>query len=195
MKLNLLAAALFLALAVFGQSAFGQNAIPESKKKLIAEVVTLTKMEEQFGKIVNEMMAEMEKTYPRMIDDIVDANPDLTPELRSEIKSTAGKSYVSFSKRLRERLAAEFDYSAYIKEAIYPLYDKFFTEDDLKALAAFYETPAGKKLTDNMPEFAAESMRLSNEFFLPKLLPMIDELLQEELKNLESPPPPKLKGE
>ncbi|HBR58832.1 MAG TPA: hypothetical protein DEA22_15390 [Blastocatellia bacterium] len=137
MKLNLLAAALFLALAVFGQSAFGQNAIPESKKKLIAEVVTLTKMEEQFGKIVNEMMAEMEKTYPRMIDDIVDANPDLTPELRSEIKSTAGKSYVSFSKRLRERLAAEFDYSAYIKEAIYPLYDKFFTEDDLKALAAF----------------------------------------------------------
>ena len=45
MKLNLLAAALFLALNVFCQNAFGQNAIPESKKKLIAEVVTLTKME------------------------------------------------------------------------------------------------------------------------------------------------------
>lgn len=41
---------------------------------------------------------------------------------------------------------------------IIPIYDKYFTHDDIKGLISFYNTPLGKKFTKNLPQVTAESM-------------------------------------
>jgi hypothetical protein len=43
-------------------------------------------------------------------------------------------------------------------EKVAVIYDKHFTEDDLKAIIAFYESPIGKKMVKETPEIIRESM-------------------------------------
>ena len=48
-----------------------------------------------------------------------------------------------------------------IKEYLVTIYDKYFTHEDIKSLIAFYESPAGKKYLDTMPEITQEMMSYS----------------------------------
>jgi uncharacterized protein len=41
---------------------------------------------------------------------------------------------------------------------IVPIYDKHFTEEDIKAMIAFYESPVGKKMIEKLPLIMQESM-------------------------------------
>lgn len=49
-------------------------------------------------------------------------------------------------------------------EKIIPVYDKYYTIDDLKAVNAFYETPTGQKVLANMPQVVKESMEIGREW-------------------------------
>ncbi|WP_313580474.1 DUF2059 domain-containing protein [Chishuiella sp.] len=43
-------------------------------------------------------------------------------------------------------------------EIILPIYDKYFTEEDIDAIIAFYSTPSGKKMITNLPNITQDSM-------------------------------------
>jgi hypothetical protein len=49
-------------------------------------------------------------------------------------------------------------------EKIIPVYDKYYTVDDLKAVNAFYESPAGQKVLAHMPQVMQESMKIGQEW-------------------------------
>jgi hypothetical protein len=51
------------------------------------------------------------------------------------------------------------DFDSFVRDFI-PLYDKFYTLEDINALIAFYESPVGKKMTALTPQFTAEAMAL-----------------------------------
>ena len=46
----------------------------------------------------------------------------------------------------------------HVEEWAVPLYDKYFTHDEIREYIRFYETPAGRKLGSTMPALAQESM-------------------------------------
>lgn len=50
---------------------------------------------------------------------------------------------------------------AELNKQLIPVYKKYFTQDEVKAVIAFYETPAGKKLAEKTPLIAVESMQSS----------------------------------
>ena len=58
-----------------------------------------------------------------------------------------------------KRAEAKFDTSELIA-MIVPLYDKYYTMEDLKAVNAFYESPAGQKVLSTLPQITEESMKL-----------------------------------
>jgi len=66
------------------------------------------------------------------------------------------------------------------EQMCYPLYDKFFTEDELKGLLSFYKSPVGQKSIVVMPALMQESMQRASEMILPKIEPIITEVLEEE---------------
>ena len=41
---------------------------------------------------------------------------------------------------------------------IIPIYDKYYTEDDIDQLISFYNTPTGKKMIETLPIVTQESM-------------------------------------
>lgn len=49
-------------------------------------------------------------------------------------------------------------------EKIIPLYDKYYTTEDLKAVNAFYQSPAGQKILSTLPQIMQESMKIGQEW-------------------------------
>lgn len=50
-----------------------------------------------------------------------------------------------------------------------PVYDKYFTEDELKELIAFYKGATGRKLIKVMPSIMEDSMKATESYFQEKM--------------------------
>ena len=77
------------------------------------------------------------------------------------------KAYSNVPERFWDDFMAEFKAEANIDELIdmiIPIYDKFYTEDDIKELIKFYDSPIGKKVISNMPQIMKESMLAGQEW-------------------------------
>lgn len=51
-------------------------------------------------------------------------------------------------------------------EKTIPIYDKYFSEQEIDDMITFYETPTGKKLAVSTPMMAAENMQVGQEWGL-----------------------------
>ncbi len=58
---------------------------------------------------------------------------------------------------------AKFNPDDLIKMTV-PIYQKYLTEDEVQALNAFYDTPAGKKLIKVQPQIMQESMMAGQQW-------------------------------
>jgi hypothetical protein len=61
-----------------------------------------------------------------------------------------------------------------------PLYDKYYTLDDLKAVNAFYASPAGQRVLASTPQIMRESMQIGQEWGRSVATRLLDELKKEK---------------
>ena len=186
---------LFAILVFAASSARSQAPISDEKQKLIAELVSLLKLDTQMSEITDTLLKGMESTYPISFAAAVDRNPNFTPEQKEKLKTSSAESYRAFSQKFRKRLAESVDYPKYIREAIFPLYDKFYSEQDLKDIVEFYRTPTGQKLIGTLPQLLAESQTAARDKLLPQIVPIVQQLVEEEFDSIgpkpqTGPPPP-----
>ncbi|MCY1289631.1 hypothetical protein D9M68_345400 [compost metagenome] len=71
-----------------------------------------------------------------------------------------------------------------IKPDMVKLYTGAFTEQELKDLLAFYESPLGKKMLAKMPELTAQSAQLT-QAKLESAVPQVNKLLADMTAELE----------
>lgn len=62
-----------------------------------------------------------------------------------------------------------------------PIYAKYFSHDDIKAMLAFYDTPIGRKTIEVMPRLLADSMQAGQEWAVANQA-QLDQHLKERLK-------------
>ena len=55
------------------------------------------------------------------------------------------------------------DFDGLIMDLI-PIYDKYYTLEDIQGMIAFYESPVGRKVTEVTPKMTAESMAVGQEW-------------------------------
>lgn len=75
------------------------------------------------------------------------------------LKQTIGvyrKSMPNVPAKFWDELIAQFDASELIDQLV-PVYDKHLSQEDLTALIAFYESPAGRSYTRALPKISADS--------------------------------------
>lgn len=166
---------------------YGQSEISEEKRQLIAEMIVLTKTDQQVTEITDIMLSSMETPYILGFNQAVEKRTDLSQSEKEKLKASNKESYLSFSKKFRERLPKEINYSKYVQDSVHPLYDKFFTVEELKDLVAFYKTSTGQKVIETMPLLFKESGELAQKNLLPAVLQLLDKLLQEDLENIGKP--------
>ena len=117
------------------------------------------------GAILPQMEAMQQQQFQQLT-----AGKDLTAEQKAEVERIQSRT----NEIVRKSLAWEEMRPLYVD-----VYRKTFTSEEVKAIAKFYESPAGKNLLDKTPALMQNLMLAIQQ----KIVPMLDEL-QAELKTV-----------
>ncbi|MGE8332415.1 MAG: DUF2059 domain-containing protein, partial [Pseudomonas putida] len=71
-----------------------------------------------------------------------------------------------------------------LKPKMVDLYTQTFTEQELKDLVKFYESPLGKKVLREMPKVTQQSAQLTQQSLEPAV-PVVNKLLEDMTKELD----------
>ncbi len=106
-------------------------------------------------------------TSQQMIDSIKKENPSVDPKVFTIISEETHKV-------ISENM------NAFI-ERIIPIYDKYYTDEDIKGVVDFYSTPLGKKMLSVMPVTLQESMAAGQKWG-ESLVPLLVERITARAK-------------
>jgi uncharacterized protein len=114
---------------------------------------------------------------------VVAARADVSPEKRAEIdtmlrltgmEKLVSQMMVQMTARMKaeapqissefwDKLSARMTGQSFI-DKIVPIYDKYYTIEDLHAVNTFYSSPAGQKILSTLPQVMHESMQIGQEW-------------------------------
>ena len=172
---------LFVASGFFSIVRAQDASISPTKKALIGEMISVTKADQQVEASMRTMFDQLDRGYPEMVKQlVVKRSSNLSAAEQKEIVDLLVKQN-SGQQSYRERILAAIDFREYIEKALYPLYDKFFTEAELADLLAFYKSSTGRKLNQVMPQLFGESVRLAQEILIPKVVAATESTIDSDL--------------
>jgi len=119
--------------------------------------------------MLNAILPQMEALQRQQFDQLTAGKP-LSAEQKAEVDRIQSRT----NEIVRASLAWEEMRPLYVD-----VYKKTFTSEEVKAMAKFYESPAGKSLLDKTPLLMQNLMLAIQQ----KMIPML-EALQAELKTL-----------
>ncbi|HVF90153.1 MAG TPA: DUF2059 domain-containing protein [Blastocatellia bacterium] len=175
-------------LMVFAAQARGQEAISPEKRALIAEMLEIMNVKKTSEEIMNTVLSQMEKDLPRMMSQMLSQEAKqrrLSEKEMKELEDYLNRTSARLTSKFRELFAKRINIGEVIEQISYPLYDKFFTEAELKDLVGFYKTPTGLKAIKVVPELMGESMQRSNALIMPKIMDLINEIKEEQLREMD----------
>ena len=158
-----------------------QQRITPEKQALIRELLEVTGAQKNTNTIMSLMLAQLEKDLLNSLSQQIKNSKDLTEQQRADLEKKAGESTLRFTTRFRE-LFQQADFPHLIEEVSYAVYDKYFTENELRDMIVFYRSPTGKKSIEVMPQLFAESMRRVSEALTPKMQQIVNQIIEEEKK-------------
>jgi len=187
-KITISIIGLLMIFFVSGLQTFGQSAISPQKRELIKELLVVTDAVKLAESTSQTMMAQMEQDFPRIMEMLLTqqaADNQLNAAQRKALLEDGGKSSLRMLKRFQERALTAVNFGELLETISLELYDKYFTEEELKDMVAFYRTPTGKKTIQVMPKLVNDTMQKSTELVLPKIMSVLDELIKEEVKRIK----------
>lgn len=197
MTKNLLAAALLVALACTAAAAQEQSPqVSPEKRALIKELLELTDAAKNAEAIKDSMYAQQEKIIPEAIARAVDADGRFTPVERQAIKDAIAAESAETMSRLKQSFDQRINLAQIVEEISLVVYDRYYTESELRDLLAFYKSPTGRKTIQIMPKLFADSLQMTAERLTPKMLEVMEQFIEEEKvrrmrRRPAAPPPPR----
>jgi hypothetical protein len=165
MSRTLSAGALALAIAAAAPAALAQGAKPSAAAMATAkQLVTVTGATALFSPLIAGVVEQAKLLYLQQ-----------NPMLQKDLNDIAAK--------LRTELAPRF---SEVTDEVAREYATHFTEQELKDILAFYQTPAGKKLLQEQPQVVNESMKFAQDW-ANKLSTEVTAKMREELKKRGHP--------
>ncbi len=165
----------FLSTQVISQSS-------SSKKELITELIEITQLRSLWEQNIEIGFSQFEQDFPQILAEIYSSEQfsSLSQKelelLQVEVSKLMKRMFVKFQESIT------FDE---IKEQIYyPIYDKYYSEEELKELVAFYRTPLGQKTIEVTPQMMTEIYQATNTMMMPKMINIVQEIISEELPRL-----------
>ena len=119
------------------------------------------------------MMATIERQTRTTSTEALKARyPRITPEQLDRVN------------KISEESMRDFPVDAMLDDMI-PIYQKHLTGTDVDAMIAFYSSPTGKKLMQQLPQITQEAMQASNarvQKHIDAVLQRVEEMMKEEQK-------------
>lgn len=160
------------------------NAISPAKRELIKELLSLTGDQKTVEAVVNSMLDQNEKDMEAMLAR-TDRDSPLSPAEREAFKRDMRATTARLTRRFRELFSQRVNFMQVIDDISLPIYDKYFSESELRDLITFYKTPTGRKTIEIYPQLFTETMTKTSEVLLPKVRKIMDEIMAEEKAELD----------
>ncbi|MEA5520101.1 DUF2059 domain-containing protein [Limnoraphis robusta] len=158
--------------------------IPEEKRKLIEEFLELTGGEKTFQQVSQGMLSQMEQQFTAMLGSDLVGSSQLSPQERQQVAANMNREMSRIAQKYNQLFLERIDYQKIVEEVYYPLYDKYFTNDDLRVLIDFYKSPTGRRTIEIMPQLLQESVQRTAQVIAPTVTSIIQEIITEELKRI-----------
>ena len=167
-------------MAVGGDVASAQEAVSAEKLALIREYLQVAGGSKSANERTDMMLSFQEAESAKMAASMIEMDDKLSPSDKAAAKKMTVEISQRTMKRTREFFSKEVDMEKMVEEIIIPIYDKHFSETELRDLIAFYKTPTGRKSTELMPELMKATMTSFSEKLTPKLQEFFKRMAEEE---------------
>lgn len=157
-KFMLLVSSLFLVQSIYA------NEISDNKKKLIERML------EQSGQSAKQVSMMMAQQMASVIKASVPEDDKAQQIITEEVIKIVEKDFIERNSFF---------------EPLYPIYDKYFTEEDLREIVRINDTPLGKKIIGVMPSIFQESMvqgQIIGQQFMLASMPKLQKILEKRFK-------------
>ncbi|MBS1605077.1 MAG: DUF2059 domain-containing protein [Bacteroidetes bacterium] len=84
-------------------------------------------------------------------------------QMMTNIISSYKQNYPAATTEFWDAFMKEADMSQ-LFEKIIPVYEQNFSDDDIKELIVFYQSPVGRKMIDKMPVIMQQSMQIGSDW-------------------------------
>ena len=175
--------AVILVAGALMQPAKSDAELTESKQETIREllgIVGVVGMAEQMRdqQSMVELM-QIRPSYPQMMEFAVSEQTDLSEKDRQLLLARL-EDFDAFAERFRALFAERLNFSQIIEAVYLPLYDKYFSEQELREMVAFYRTRVGRKSIEVMPSLMQEAGGGVSGAVRPLAVGLIQEIVAEE---------------
>lgn len=177
----------FIVLGSFATAA--QPALNAEKLALIKEFLVVTNAKKMAADSSDMMLGLQASETQKLIDSLIDEDKSLSPEMKADVRRIAEASAEKSNARVREFFSKRMDLGELIEEVSIPVYDKHFTEQQMRDLITFYKTPTGKRMIEVTPQLTMELMTAMMGKMIPKLQEFMKEAAESELKILKEAKP------
>lgn len=147
----------------------GPEAAPASPSPqalaLIRRVINALHVEESMAPMMNNIMQVQ-------VQQIVAQNPKLTDQQKRQIADALGEVV---TETLKEGMMSE------LMEKFIPVYAEVFSEDELRAMAEFYESPVGQSIMRKMPLMGPQAGRIAAEE-MPRIQAAMNKKFQAKME-------------
>jgi hypothetical protein len=153
--------------------------ISSEKRALIKELLDITEANKNAQLIMD---ATVRSELPKLVSAILKDAPFLgsdKPEVQKQFSEIVSRMAIKY----RDRVVKKIDVNQLIEQVSYPIYDKYFTDAELRDIIGFYKSATGKKAISMMPQLFSDSISRTNEILLPKMTSIMSEIITEELLN------------
>jgi uncharacterized protein len=142
---------------------------PSARQRALAErLLQVTNVDRMSGSIIDSMYGQIEKQFLQEAE-AKGNDPDAIAE--------AKEMFTLFRERSRS-----IDFGGLLHESYVRIYSRYFTEGELADIVAFYESPTGKKMIEQLPQLMSEGMKAGVDNLTPKIQEVMTQVTEEQEK-------------
>lgn len=117
-----------------------------------------------------------------------------TEQVREKLFEVYEQQFPQLSKEFWQTAKSKFDITKLYQEKLIPIFDKYYTEEELDAAITFYKSPLGSSFVSKQPQITEASMEIGSQWGREVAESLHDlimkEMIRNEKNNVKMPPPP-----
>jgi hypothetical protein len=133
-----------------------------------------------------KMDPEKEKKIRRVLE--VTGAQRMMSQMAGQMIASFKKAQPGVPEEFWNRFEEKFGSEDLIDQLV-PIYDKYYSKQDLDGLLAFYESPVGQKVLKTMPQVMQESMQVGQAWGKQKAEEVIKEIKEYQSKQQQKKQP------
>lgn len=163
-----------------------QAKLTPEKRDAIKRLMNVTRLPQVADKMYDMLLSQGQKSFELNLARSLQEDPRYSEEQKRDLMNKTVAASVHMFARYRELLPQAINLPDVLESVSTQVYDKYFSAKELNDICDFYQTEAGKKALDVLPQVMQESAQLTGEIVTPKVRSIVSQIVQEERSKLEA---------